>query len=236
LLRRGVAALVLTAGLVAAALFAAGPAWAHVTVSAPGAVVGGTDAVITLQVPDESASASTVGLKVRLPTDHPIAGVLVQPMPGWTTKIVRTKLANPIHTDEGDISEVVSEIDWTADAASGIKPGYFGQFSIIGGKLPDGVDTLFFKAIQTYSDNTVVSWIDEAAPGSSAELEHPAPELRLAAAGSDSQPAGSSSSGVHSSSSGKATAGVVLGVIGILLGGAALALALLRRASRDGPG
>jgi uncharacterized protein YcnI len=236
LLRRGVAVLVLTAGLVAAALLTAGPAAAHVTVSAPGAVAGGTDAVITLQVPDESASASTVGLKVQLPTDHPIAGVLVQPMPGWTSKIVRTQLANPIHTDDGDISEVVSEIDWTADATGGIKPGYFGQFSIIGGKLPDGVDTLSFKAIQTYSDNTVVSWIDQAAPGSSTELEHPAPELRLAAAGSGSQPAGASSSGAHSSGSGKATAGVVLGVIGILLGGVALALALLRRPASAGPG
>ena len=233
MLRRAVAALVLTAGLAAAALLAAGSASAHVTVSAPGVAAGDTDAVITLQVPDESDSASTVGLKVQLPTDHPIAGVLVKPMPGWTAKIVQTKLANPIHTDDGDITEVVSEIDWTADAGGGIKPGYFGQFSIIGGKLPDGVDTITFKAVQAYSDNTVVSWIEQAAPGSSTEPEHPAPVLKLAAANSYSQPVGAGSSGSSSSgsnsSSGKATAGVLLGVIGILLGAAALAVTLLRR-------
>jgi uncharacterized protein YcnI len=228
LLRRAVAALVLTAGLAAAALLAAGPAAAHVTVSAPGVAAGDSDAVIILHVPDESDSASTVGLKVQLPTDHPIAGVLVAPVPGWTAKITQTKLANPIHTDDGDITEVVSEIDWTADADAGIKPGYFGEFTIIGGKLPDGVNTLTFKAIQTYSDKTVVSWIDEAAPGSSAEPEHPAPELKLAAASNDSKP---SSSSTNSSSSGTATTGVVLGVIGILLGAAALALTLLRRGS-----
>jgi uncharacterized protein YcnI len=230
LLRRPAVALVLTAGIAGASLLFAGPASAHITVAAPGVVAGASDAVITLQVPDESASASTVGVKVQLPTDHPIAGVLVAPMPGWTAKIVQTKLANPIKTDDGDITEVVSEIDWTAAAASGIKPGYFGQFSFIGGKLPDGVSTLTFKAIQTYSDGSVVSWIEQAAPGSSAEPEHPAPELTL--------PSGTAA-GAHptaSSRNGTATAGVVLGVIGILLAAAALALVLLRQrpGSRQG--
>lgn len=254
MLRRAAAVLVLTAGLAAAALLSASPAAAHVTVSAPGVAAGDSDAVITLRVPDESASASTVGLKVQLPTDHPIAGVLVLPLPGWTAKIIQTKQTTPIHTDDGDITEVVSEIDWTADAGGGIKPGYFGQFSIIGGKLPDGVNTLTFKAIQSYSDNTSVSWIEEPAPGSSVEPEHPAPELKLAAASSGSQPAGSSSATASSatassaqassaqssspssssSSNGNATVGVVLGVIGILLGAAALALALRRRGPAAG--
>jgi uncharacterized protein YcnI len=231
LLRRVAAALVLTAGLAATVLLTAGPAAAHITVSAPGVVAGATDAVITLQVPDESASASTIGLKVQLPTDHPIAGVLVAPLPGWTAKIVRTKLANPIQTDDGELTEVVSEIDWTADPAAGIKPGYFGQFSIIGGKLPDGVNTLTFKAIQRYSDNSVVSWIEQAAPGSSAQPEHPAPVLTLLSPGSGSSGQLISALG-SDSSSGTATAGVVLGVIGILLAASVLAWVLLR----GGPG
>lgn len=135
-------------GVTAALLFlGAGVASAHVTVAAPGVIAGASDAAITFRVPDESATASTVGLKVALPTDHPIAGVLVAPVTGWTAKITNTKLAKPITTDDGTITEVVSEIDWTADADAGIKPGFFGQFTVIAGQLPDGVDMLTFKAI-----------------------------------------------------------------------------------------
>jgi len=239
---RSSALAILTLGVGAATVLGAGAASAHVTVAAPGVAVGATDAVITFHVPDESATASTVGLKVQLPTDHPIAGVLVAPIPGWTAKITQTKLSTPIKTDDGDITQVVSEIDWTADATSGIKPGYFGQFTIIGGKLPNDASALTFKAIQTYSDKSIVSWIEQAAPGSTTEPDHPAPTLQLAAptttthssSAANSSPASSptvTAAAANSStdSSSTATAGVVLGVVGILLGAAALTLVLLRR-------
>jgi uncharacterized protein len=233
-LRRAATALALAAGLAAAGLLSAGSAWAHVTVAAPGVTAGASDATITFRVPDESGSASTVGLKLQLPLDHPIAGVLVAPMPGWSAKIVQTKLSTPIKTDDGDITEVVSEIDWTADSTAAIKPGYFGQFTIIGGKLPDGVNSLTFKAIQLYSDKSVVSWIEQAAPGSTAEPDHPAPVLTLgtSATGSSSSSAPATSTAAAaqpaSTSDGKATTALVLGVLGILLGALAVALVLLR--------
>ncbi len=239
LLRRGLAILTLAGGLGLAAGIAAGSASAHVTVTAPGVTAGGTDATISFRVPDESSTASTVGLKVQLPTDHPIAGVLVAPLPGWSAKIVTSKLSTPIKTDDGDITEVVSEVDWTADAGHGIMPGYFGQFTIIGGALPDHTSTLTFKAIQTYSDKSVVSWIDVQAPGSSAGVEHPAPTLTLPAAAASAEPASVSGAATAvtartSSSDGKATTGLVLGVAGVLLGAAALALTLLRGKPRRG--
>jgi uncharacterized protein YcnI len=223
-------------GLFGAGLLWAGEASAHVTVAAPGVTVGASDATVIVRVPTESDTASTTGLKLQLPTDHPIAGVLVAPIDGWTATIKNTKLATPLKTDDGDITEVVSEIDWQASAGGGIKPGFFGQFTIIAGKLPDDVNSLTFKAIQSYSDGSSVSWIEEAAPGSTAEPEHPAPVLKLAAAttggsASASTPVGhsASSSSGSSGSSGKATTGIVLGIIGIVLGGGALALVLLRR-------
>jgi uncharacterized protein len=227
---------VLAAGTVLS--LTAAPAWAHVTVVAPGVSPGASDASITFRVPDESDTASTTGLKVQLPTDHPIAGVLVAPQPGWTAAVKQTKLATPIHTDDGDISQVVSEVDWTAAAGSGIKPGFFGQFTIIAGKLPDGVSQLTFKAVQLYSDGSTVSWIEEPAPGSSTEPEHPAPVLALAGS-SNSGSAGSGSADRPSVTAGStdaasksaATTGIVLGAIGVLLGAAALALVLLRRRS-----
>ncbi len=117
---------------------------------------------------------------MQLPTATPIASVDVQPMPGWTHTEKTSKLAKPITTDDGDITEAVSQITWTARAAAADQAGGVRQFTIIAGQLPDA-SSLTFKALQTYSDGTVVRWIEMAAPGSSAEPEHPAPVLTLAA-------------------------------------------------------
>ena len=105
------------------------------------------------------------------------------PQQGWTATITQSKLAKPIQTDDGAITQVISEVDSTADPGAGIKPGFFGQFTIIGGKLPDGVTTLTFKAIQSYSDGNQVAWIEQPAPGSTAEPDHP-PDPAPAPAGS----------------------------------------------------
>lgn len=238
----------LVAVLAVASVWTAGAAWAHVTVTAPGVSAGDSDAMIVFRVPTESDTASTVGLKLQLPTDTPIAGVLVAPQPGWSATISQAKLAKPIQTDDGPLTQVVSEIDWKADAGAGIKPGFFGEFTIIGGKLPDGVTTLTFKAIQSYSNGEQVAWIEQPAAGSTAEPEHPAAELHLAAAsGSASQPAPTSSSPAptvsatpaaassNGASQGAATTGIVLGAIGVALGAAALFIAF-RRGRSDGGG
>jgi periplasmic copper chaperone A len=234
----------IVAGLAIAGMWAADAAWAHVTVTAPGVVAGDSDATIVFRVPTESDTASTIGLKLQLPTDTPIAGVLVAPQQGWTATITQSKLAKPIQTDDGAITEIVSEIDWKAGAGAGIKPGFFGEFTIIGGKLPDGVTTLTFKAIQSYSDGKQVAWIEQRAPGSTAEPDHPAPVLHLpaasgsAASGSASSPATGSTPTVSAApaatsnkgaSKAAATTGIVLGGIGVALGAAALVLTLRRR-------
>jgi uncharacterized protein YcnI len=235
----------IAAGLLAAG---AGVASAHVTVAAPGVTAGASDGVITFRVPDESDTASTIGLKLQLPASTPIAGVLVQPHPGWSSTVKQTKLATPIKTDDGEITQVISEIDWKADtAAAGIKPGQFDQFTLIAGKLPDGMSSLTFKAIQHYSDGTDVAWIDVPAPGSSAEPDHPAPVLSLTATTADSSasPTASANSSVstspaaaaattaskNSASKASATTGIVLGALGILLGAAALVIALRKRSA-----
>lgn len=228
-------------GVAFALLWAAGAASAHVTVTAPGVTVGSSDAAITFRVPDESDTASTVGLKLQLPAATPIAGVLVAPLPGWTATITQAKLAKPIHTDDGDITQVVSEIDWTAAAGAGIKPGFFGQFTIIGGKLPDNVSTLTFKVVQHYSDGKDVSWIQVAAPGSTTEPEFPAPTLQLTSSSSRTPGGATPSSGTptvsaapaaattDAASKGAATTGIILGTVGLLLGLAAIVLVLTRR-------
>ena len=220
----------LAVAITGAAIALAGPASAHVTVSAPGATRGGSDTIITFRVPTESATASTTGLKVQFPTDTPIASVLVQPQPGWTFTSKTAKLATPIKTDDGDVTEAVSEIDWSAsNPAQGIKPGEFGEFIVIAGQLPDA-PSITFKAIQTYSDGSAVDWIEVPAPGSSAEPEHPAPVLQLAAAASASSNAASSPSvtvsaaAAVSAKSSSQTGPVVLSVIALVVAAAAAVL------------
>src|SRR5882757_3629137 len=147
---------VIVAGVAAALLAVAAPAYAHVTVNSPGATAGGY-AVLTFRVPTESDTASTTALAVQLPEKTPFASVSVQPHPGWSFTTKNTKLATPIKTDDGDeITDAVSEIDWKADgAATAIKPGEFDQFNVSVGPLPEA-DSVTFKAIQTFSDGSQV--------------------------------------------------------------------------------
>jgi uncharacterized protein len=209
----------------------AAPAFAHVTVTAPGATRGGGDQVITFRVPVEK-NVATVGVKVALPTDTPILGVEVQAMPGWTHTQKSAKLSTPIHTDDGDVTEAVSEIDWTATAGQGVKPGEFGAFTVLAGQLPDA-PTVTFKAIQTYADGSTVSWIETAAPGSKTEPEHPAPVLTLAAGDSTGQQGGTATATATAKpAAAKAsnTGPVVLSIVALVLAAAALGLGVVTRA------
>jgi uncharacterized protein YcnI len=238
-----------TGGLAVSLLWVgAGAASAHITVGGSDLAQGGSDALISFRVPDESDSASTIELKVQLPSATPIASVLVQPHAGWTATQTTTELATPVKTDDGEISRVVSQIDWKATStAAGIKPGEFDQFVIIAGLLPKA-PLLTFKAIQTYSDGTTTSWIEEAAPGSNAQPEHPAPVLTLPAAvtSASSAPAAVTSAssapsvGVSATpaattraaagaSAGSVTLAIVIAALGVVLGAAGLATALATR-------
>jgi len=115
---------------------AAGPASAHVSASAEGATQGGF-AVIGFRVPTESASASTVGLKVQLPPDQPLAFVSVKPHPGWTYTVTRAKLATPLEAEGEDVTEAVSVVQWRAtSAATGIKPGSSTSSRSVPGRCP----------------------------------------------------------------------------------------------------
>lgn len=172
-----------TTALTAALTALAGPAFAHVTVQ-PGTAQQGDYTAVSFRVPDEKDTASTTKIEVNLPTDHPVASVSTQPLPGWTATVEKAKLATPLKTDDGDeITDAVSKITWTADASAKIAPGQFQEFRISLGPLPTDTDKLVFKALQTYDDGTVVRWIEDGKEGQP-EPEHPAPTLVLSKAGS----------------------------------------------------
>jgi uncharacterized protein YcnI len=222
LARAGVA---LAVAAVAVFGFAA-PASAHVTVNPSTATQGGFTKV-TFRVPDEKDTANTVKLEVTLPADNPIASVSVKPVPGWTGVPQETKLKTPIKSDDGDVTQAVTKITWTAaDPSAAIKPGQFQEFDLSLGPLPK-VDQLVFKALQYYSDGDVVRWIEEPSAGAP-EPEHPAPILKLtaaSAAGDATTPAANSASTSDTKSTsnnglaiGLGVAGLVVAVIGVVLG------------------
>jgi uncharacterized protein YcnI len=168
---------VVLAALVAV-LASAGLASAHVSVSSPDAAAGGFGKVI-FRVPNESDTASTVKVRIQIPTDPPFASMSVQPVPGWTAATTKTPLNPPVTDDDGNkVTEAVSVVEFTADAG-GIAPGQFQEFALSGGPFPDK-DSLSFPVVQTYSDGSESAWIDPSVEGQP-EPEHPAPVLSLAA-------------------------------------------------------
>ncbi|MEU0434513.1 YcnI family protein [Streptomyces sp. NPDC006290] len=238
--RTGTVAALATAGL----LTAAGAAFAHVTVHPESYAKGATDGLLSFRVPNEEDTASTTKVQVFLPTDHPVLGVLVTPQAGWTAKVTTTKLKKPVKTDDGTITDAVSEITWTGGR---IRHGQFQDFEVAFGQLPDDTDQLSFKTLQTYSDGNVVRWIEEPQKGAE-EPESPAPALTLTAkgageetsstgtgtgaSGSDSSSASSSSSEAkESTASDKSSdstaralgaAGLIVGVLGLIAAGFAV--------------
>lgn len=231
------------AGGVAAStvLLLAGPASAHVSVQPQGEAAKGGYATINFKVPNERDNASTTKLEVNFPTDHPLSSVSPQAVPGWKIEITKSKLAKPLDVHGKKINEAVSKVTWTADG-TGIAPGYFQQFPLSVGKLPEDADQLVFKALQTYSNKEVVRWIEEPTAGGD-EPESPAPVLKLAAAADDAHGAAaddksseagaeqvkdtSRSSKAASSSSDSDSTARVLGVVGIVIGIAGVAFGVL---------
>ena len=215
------------AGTVAALTLAiAAPAAAHVTVGSSNAVQGGYGTV-TFKVPNESDQASTTKLEVTLPADAPVASVSVRPVPGWTAVTEKSKLATPLEAEGSQITETVSKITWTASGDAAIKPGQFQMFDVSMGRLPK-TPQMVFKALQTYSDGTIVRWIDEPTTNGT-EPENPAPVLTLAAAAGDAPATAPAESADPT--------GTAFGVIGAAFGLIALILALLayRRSGRTAP-
>ncbi|MEW2113911.1 YcnI family protein [Streptomyces sp. NPDC005474] len=238
--RAGVVAALAAAGV----LTAAGVASAHVTVHPESYAKGATDGVLTFRVPNEEDTARTTKVQVFLPTDHPVLGVLVSPHDGWTPKVTNTKLKTPVKTDDGTITDAVSEITWTGGR---IGAGQFEDFDVAFGQLPDDVDQLTLKTLQTYSDGKTVRWIEEATSGGD-EPENPAPVLKLTAKATDgtantdggaktvatgsataksSGDATATASSSDSTARGLGIAGLVVGVLGL----AAAAFAVVRTRS-----
>ncbi|MCW2951212.1 MAG: nuclear export factor [Conexibacter sp.] len=231
------------AGVTAAlALGLPAAAQAHVTLQ-PNSAAAGSFTVLDVRVPTERDDASTVKVDLRLPPGF--ASVAVEQQPGWTVKVIKTKLAKPIQTDDGPVIEAVSELIWSGSGRGlgAIPPGAFKDFPIsvqIPGKAGP---RLTFKALQTYSNGAVVRWIgapDSAQPAPQVALTPAAPASGAAApATTTATPAPAAAATGNApvaaqhgdvASKGLGVAALIAGLLGLLLGATATFLATRRNA------
>jgi uncharacterized protein YcnI len=169
----------LLAGFVVAV--AAGPAFAHVEVSADKTTAGATDVTLTFNGEAENDAAGIASERVVLPQGVDPAGVtLVKAPAGWTFQ--RTA-------------------DGFTVGGKALRTGVDAEWKVKVAKLPDGQTRLSFKTLETYGDGDVSRWIEIQEPGQ-AEPDNPAPlvTLRPAAPAQASTPAEASSTPGEASS------------------------------------
>jgi periplasmic copper chaperone A len=205
-----------------AALAVPAAAQAHVTLQ-PSSAAAGSFAVLDVRVPTERDNASTTKIDVQFPAGF--ASARYEPKPGWRVRIVKKRLATPIQTDDGPITEGVSRMIWTRTSrAGGIKPNEFVDFPIsvqIPGKAGD---KLTFKALQTYTGGEVVRWIGAE------DSDNPAPVVSVTGANSASAAPAATATPVATQAAaastddgnGLAIAALIVGALGLIAGTAGL--------------
>ena len=245
---KSTAAATLAAGFLAAGAAAAS---AHVTVD-PSATSEGGFTKLTFSVPNESETAKTNRLEVKLPTDTPLTSVSVLPIDGWKAEVITTTLPKPVEVAGATVTKAPTSVVWTADAAHQIGQNQFQMFTLSVGRLPAAGTTVILPAAQGYTDGTTVNWADAAAehhhasaassePAAEAKKSRPAPTFVTTAAESDgahaaASPAATQASAVVPAASASSSGGDTAGWVGLaagLIGLAAGVTALARtRASR----
>jgi uncharacterized protein YcnI len=237
-MRQRTLALALGGALLLAAPAAAG---AHVTINPDTAPAGGFLEEL-VRVPNEMETGNTTKIDLKLPPGF--AEASYESKPGWSVQVKKTKLAKPIQTDDGPVTEQVSEIIWTGDGKQGkIAPGQFADFPL-SVQVPDKAGTdLVFKALQYYDNGKVVRWIgpksaDEPAPTVTVTKAEPggaATSHSEPTAGKADHAKGAAAASTTRSSSGASKglgiAALVIAILGLLAGLVALASARRRRAT-----
>lgn len=229
----------LTAATAAAGIIAAGAtaASAHVSVDPDDTGANGYSH-LTFNVPNESPTAKTSKLEVKLPADTPFTSVSVKPVEGWTAQVITSDLPKPVTVAGTTVTKAPSSVVWTADEAHQLGQNQYQSFSLSVGRLPAAGTTVTLKTAQSYTDGSVVNWDQEQTEGQP-EPKHPAPSFTTtaedgttaaaAAGASAAEPAAQVSPASNDAAS---VWGIVLGAAGLVLGATALAVALAGRRTK----
>jgi hypothetical protein len=152
--------LTISAVAVAGVLAVAGPALAHVEVSADKTTAGATDVTLTFTGEAENPGGGIQSERVVLPDGIAPAGVsLVKAPAGW---------------------KFSTNSDGFTVGGKALKTGTDAVWKVKIAKLPDGVTRLSFKTLETYGNGDVSRWIEIQEPGQD-EPDNPAPLVTLKA-------------------------------------------------------
>ncbi|HWY90209.1 MAG TPA: YcnI family protein [Solirubrobacteraceae bacterium] len=224
----------------AGALVTPAGAQAHISLH-PNTIPAGAFATLDVRVPGEQEGAYVKRVDTLFPAGF--TGVSYENVPGWTARIIETKLATPIQKGGETIDTEVSQIVWTWTGPLGkVSNGQFINFPLSLAIPEVAGQALEFRTIQTYSNGQVVHWIDP-----SLTAEHPSPRINVTAkggviqdvAGEEAGPAAGQTAGtapapastpaVVRSTSGGASKGLgiaalILGALGLIAGLGAFAV------------
>ena len=163
----------------------AAPALAHVTTDPDSAPQGG-EITLGFRVPNEEANANTTVGRGRLPHRPSPPRRRYRTAPGLdcrrSPRLISTRRSKPTTAPSPRPS---ARSSGPHASGGGTAPGQFQEFHVLVQQLPKDTDQVVFKALQTYSDGTIVRWIDPVTAGQPAP-DHPTPILTLTPAPSDS--------------------------------------------------
>ena len=160
---------------VAASVFVASPASAHITLKVKEAAIGSSyDAVFV--VPHGCAGSATTRIRVQIPE-----GVIaVKPMPttGWNVETVTGKYAASYDYQGASVSEGAREVVWSGGKLPDHTREEFAISTFLtGGLKADSV--LYFPTVQE-CEQGVSRWIDiPADPAHPHDSKSPAPGVKL---------------------------------------------------------
>jgi uncharacterized protein len=161
----------------AGSLLAPAAAAAHISMH-PNTIPAGAFATLNVRVPGEQEGAHVTKVDMLLPPGF--TSLAYENVPGWGVKVINQKVSPPIQTDEGPVSEEVSQVVWTWSGPLGmVNNNQFVQFPL-SVAIPANLagQALEFKTLQSYSNGQVVHWIDP-----SLSAEHPDPRINVTAKG-----------------------------------------------------
>jgi uncharacterized protein YcnI len=151
------------------------PSFAHVTLEAQEASVGGAYKAV-LRVPHGCSGSATTRIRVQIPEG--VIAVKPMPKPGWTLETTKGKFAKAYDYYGTPTSDGVKEVSWSGGK---LPDEYYDEFVFRGyltSDLKPGA-TLYFPVVQE-CETGVDRWIEVPADGKSADdYESPAPGVRL---------------------------------------------------------
>jgi uncharacterized protein YcnI len=146
--------------------------FAHVTLEQGQAPVGASYKAV-LRVPHGCDGSATTAIRVRIPEG--VLDVKPMPKPGWTVTIVKGKYAGTHSLHHAQVSEGVTEVDWSGGR---LPDEYYDEFvfqSYLASDLEAG-QTLYFPVVQE-CEKGVHRWIEVPTAGS--DYPEPAAGLKL---------------------------------------------------------